>query len=167
MYRLRGTVSNGNLEKNSKWKKMCLRGELNLRPLAFKRVTLTWLGYRASWRSIVKTLSLLFGLLLTNMCDNACTNLMLVRYVLKPRAWEKGDCGDTCPSLSKVCVGCTNRLVSPHFVNELSYRKLAVRQNLHFFNQYIYHLLLFTEICMDKPNHNQFITSIVTRYHWL
>ena len=38
--------------------------------------------------------------------------------------------------------------------------KLNVRQNLHFFNQCIYYLLLFTELCRNTPNHDQFNTCI-------
>ena len=40
--------------------------------------------------------------------------------------------------------------------------ELIFRQNLHFFNQYRCYLLLFKEICMNKPNHNKFHTCIVT-----
>ena len=31
--------------------------------------------------------------------------------------------------------------------------ELTVRQDLHFFRQYRYYILLFTEICINKPNH--------------
>ena len=36
--------------------------------------------------------------------------------------------------------------------------ELTVRKNLHFFDQCRYYLLLFTELCMNTSNHNQFDT---------
>ena len=41
--------------------------------------------------------------------------------------------------------------------------EMTVRHNLHFFKQYSCYLLMFTELCMNKSNHNQFHTRIVTR----
>ena len=40
---------------------------------------------------------------------------------------------------------------------------MTVRHNLPFFKQYRCYLLMFTELCMNKSNHNQFRTRIVTR----
>ena len=40
---------------------------------------------------------------------------------------------------------------------------MTVRHNLHFFKQYRCYLLMFTELCMNKSNQNQFRTRIVTR----
>ena len=39
--------------------------------------------------------------------------------------------------------------------------ELTFRQNLHLFYQCRYYLLLFAELCMNKPNHKQFHTCIV------
>ena len=41
--------------------------------------------------------------------------------------------------------------------------EMTVRHNLHFFKQYRCYLLMFTELCMNKSNQNQFRTRIVTR----
>ena len=41
--------------------------------------------------------------------------------------------------------------------------EITVRHNLHFFKQYRCYLLTFTELCMNKSNHNHFRTRIVTR----
>ena len=41
--------------------------------------------------------------------------------------------------------------------------ELTVWKNMYFFYQYRCYLFLFTELCMNKPNHNRFHTYIVTR----
>ena len=80
---------------------------------------------------------------------------------------EVGQRGHVPPHFQKcVCVGGgaqTHLCLLPTFRHRATLLETDCQQNLHFFYLYRCYLLLFTELCIDKPNHDQFHTYIVTR----
>ena len=144
---------------------MCFRGESNLRPLAFPaRRSYHWTIEPVDdlW---LKTFSLIFS------------------ATINQHVWQcmyEIDFGEICIGTKGAGEGRQWRHVPPYFqkwrgrhkptcvpTSRHRARPLTVRQNLHFFYQYRCYLLLFIELCMDKPqtNQHQFHTCIVPRVY--
>ena len=57
----------------------------------------------------------------------------------------------------------TSDNASLQFIAVSSALELSARQNLHFLNKCIYHILLYSQLCMNISNHNKFFECFVTR----